>query len=113
MRGKQFPKIYEVEMNPYAMLASHVGTQEAASLGTRLTAWHDAMVAHERRLRATPKLDVCNDECPHSEARGLWGEAVAIFGASAMRLSFLRSHGMPHSPFGVTSNGVSDVSVEF
>jgi hypothetical protein len=86
--------MYEVDMNPYVLLASSIGTTEAASLSGRLTAWHDAMVAHLRRLRTSRRSVVCDDECPHVEARALWSEAVAIFGAQAARLSFLRSHGM-------------------
>ena len=78
-------------MNPYAILSSGVGRQEAAALGVRLAAWHDAMVAHERRLRAGTTSDACDDECPHGEARGLWAEAVATFGARAQELTFLRS----------------------
>jgi hypothetical protein len=80
-------------MNPYAILASSIGTTEAASLSIRLTAWHDAMVAHQRRLRTSRRSDVCDDECPHVEARALWNEAVAMFGARATRLAFLRAHG--------------------
>lgn len=91
-------------MNPYVLLASSIGTMEAASLSSRLTAWHDAMVAHLRRLRTRRTSDVCDDECPHVEARALWGETVAIFGAQAARLSFLRSHGMQET-VGVTAAG--------
>ena len=80
-----------VTMNPYAMLSSRAGTSEAASLGARLSAWHDAMVAHERRLRSSRPLDACGDECPHAEARALWEEALATFGPGAAELSFLRS----------------------
>jgi hypothetical protein len=80
-------------MNPYAILASSIGTTEAASLSTRLTAWHDAMVAHQRRLRTDRRSDVCDDECPHVEAQSLWRDAVVLFGARAARLTFLRSHG--------------------
>jgi hypothetical protein len=78
-------------MNPYAMLGSGLGTNEAASLNARLSAWHDAMVAHERRLRTGRTNDGCNDECPHAEARALWSEAVATLGARAYELTFLRS----------------------
>ncbi len=78
-------------MNPYAMLGSAIGTNEAASLTARLSAWHDAMVAHERRLRAGTTDDVCDDECPHAEARALWSEAVETFGTRARELAFLRS----------------------
>jgi hypothetical protein len=78
-------------MNPYAMLASGIETNEAASLAARLSAWHDAMVAHERRLRAGSSNDACDDECPHAEARALWSEATATFGSRATDLTFLRS----------------------
>lgn len=78
-------------MNPYAMLGSGIGTIEAASLRTRLTAWHDAMVAHERRLRTDTADDRCDDECAHAEARILWSEALGMFGARAHDLTFLRS----------------------
>ena len=54
-------------MNPYARLGFMAGTPEATSLGVRLTLWHDAMVAHERRLRMT-RGERCGDECPHAEA---------------------------------------------
>lgn len=57
----------------------------------RLTAWHDAMVAHERRLRASHTGERCDEECPHAEARLLWSEARATFGPGASTLVFLRS----------------------
>lgn len=78
-------------MNPYVLLGSAIGTNEAASLSVRLTAWHDAMVSHERKLRTGQLVDGCNDECPHAEARGLWAEAVAVFGLRADELTFLRT----------------------
>jgi hypothetical protein len=78
-------------MNPYLMLGSGFGTNEATSLSARLSAWHDAMVAHERRLRSRKTGDVCDDECPHAEARALWSEAVATFGPRAHELAFLHS----------------------
>ena len=78
-------------MNPYLMLGSSLGTNEATSLSARLSAWHDAMVAHERRLRTGRTNDVCDDECPHAEAPALWSEAVATFGSRAPELTFLRS----------------------
>jgi hypothetical protein len=78
-------------MNPYVRLGSGLGTIEATSLSARLSAWHDAMVAHERRLRTGTTRDVCDDECPHAEARALWSEAVATFGSRANELTFLRS----------------------
>lgn len=78
-------------MNPYVMLGAGIGTSEAASLSARLGAWHDAMVAHERRLRTGRTADTCDEECPHVEARMLWAEALATFGARAGELTFLRS----------------------
>jgi hypothetical protein len=78
-------------MNPYAMLGSGIGTNEAVSLTARLSAWHDATVAHERRLRNGATNDRCDDECPHAAARALWSEAVARFGPRANELAFLRS----------------------
>jgi hypothetical protein len=79
-------------MNPYLMLGAGFGTNDATSLGARLSEWHDAMVAHERRLRTGRTDDLCNDECPHAEARSLWFEAVATFGPRAHELTFLRAH---------------------
>jgi hypothetical protein len=78
-------------MNPYVMLGSGFGTNEATALSARLSAWHDAMVAHERRLRTGRTGDTCDDECPHAEARALWSEALATFGSRAHELTFLRS----------------------
>ena len=78
-------------MNPYRILGSGIGTDEAAALGARLASWHDAMVAHERRLRAGPTSDRCENECPHAEAPVLWSEAVDTFGMRAHELTFLRS----------------------
>jgi hypothetical protein len=76
-------------MNIYRMLGIRFGTREARQLGERLSAWHDAMVAHERRDR----IRDCSDECPHGEAGLLWAEARETFGADADELSFLRSRG--------------------
>jgi hypothetical protein len=78
-------------MNPYVMLGSGFGTNEATLLSARLSRWHDDMVAHERRLRTGRSSDACDDECPHAEARALWSEAVAILGSRAHELTFLRS----------------------
>ena len=78
-------------MSPYKMLSSGVGSPGATDLGARLSEWHDAMVAHERRLRAGPTRDSCDEECAHAEARALWTEAVATFGARAQDLTFLRA----------------------
>ena len=77
-------------MNPYAVLSSG-GTHEATDLSARLAAWHDAMVAHERKLRSRALSYACNDECPHVAARALWSEAVATFGTRAQEFTFLRS----------------------
>jgi hypothetical protein len=57
-------------MNPYAVIGAGVGTTEAVSLGVRLTAWHDAMVAHERLLRSTFSTDECHDELTFLRSRG-------------------------------------------
>ena len=78
------------EMNLYTMMGSANGTQEAATLSTRLAAWHDAMVAHERKIRART-AELCDEECPHAEARMLWMEALEVFGDRAEELTFLRS----------------------
>jgi hypothetical protein len=78
-------------MNPYVRAGSGVGTSKAAALTARLAAWHDAAVTHERRLRVGRPGEVCDDECPHAEARVLWSEAMATFGARAAELTFLRS----------------------
>jgi len=80
-------------MNPYLMLGSGLGTNDATSLSARLSSWHDAMVAHERRQRAGGTREVCDEECPHAEAPVLWSEAVALFGARAHELTFLRLRG--------------------
>ena len=56
--------------------------------------WHDAMVSHERRLRAGRAGDVCDEDCPHGEAPALWAKAVTMFGDRANGLSFLRSRGI-------------------
>ena len=79
------------DMNPYRILGSGIGTDEAAALGARLASWHDAIVAHERRLRAGTTSDRCEDECPHAEAPVLWSQAVDTFGTRAHELTFLRS----------------------
>lgn len=78
-------------MNLYATLASGRGESTSAALAARLSAWHDAMVAHERRLRTRRTGYGCDEECPHVEARTLWAEALAEFGERAHELAFLRS----------------------
>jgi hypothetical protein len=77
-------------MNPYSLVGSGNGTIEAAALSARLATWHDAMVAHERKIRAG-REDVCDEECPHADARTLWLEALEVFGDRAQELTFLRS----------------------
>jgi hypothetical protein len=78
-------------MTPYARFGAFADTAGAATLAARLAAWHDAMVAHPRRLRLGRTEVACDDECPHAIARGLWSEAVAAFGARAQELLFLRT----------------------
>jgi hypothetical protein len=78
-------------MNVYTMVGSGRGTTEAAALSTRLATWHDTMVAHERKIRAGRADAVCDEECPHAEARTLWIEALEVFGDRAQELTFLRS----------------------
>jgi hypothetical protein len=78
-------------MNPYLILGWGLGTDEATALGARLSAWHDAMVAHERRINTGRTDAICHDECPHAEAAALWSEAVATFGTRARGLIFLHS----------------------
>ena len=81
-------------MNPYGIVGSGTGSSDAASLRARLTAWHDTMVAHERRLRSGHTTDVCDEECPHVEARTLWTEVSAMLGSRASELAFLRSRAL-------------------
>jgi hypothetical protein len=81
-------------MNPYAIADLASGTADTASLRSRLQAWHDAMVTHERRLRTDPDAAPCDDECPHGEAAALWREAAALLGKRARELTFLRSRAL-------------------
>jgi hypothetical protein len=85
-------------MNLYAALESSKPSSQAADLRTRLAAWHDEMVEHERRLRAGRGLEVCDEDCRHAEARLLWTEAVATFGTRAHELTFLRLTGGRRAP---------------
>jgi hypothetical protein len=78
-------------MNLYMSIATRIGSPEAQALAARVAAWHDAMVAHDRRRAG--RFGECDDECPHEEARLLWTEAVSIFGDSAPACEFLRYHG--------------------
>lgn len=73
-----------LNMNVYRRLGYAGGTPEALYLAERLVAWHDAMVAHERRVGAR-----CDDDCPHADAQMLWCEALETFGAGAHELRFL------------------------
>ena len=81
-------------MNVYAMIGSSCGTRDALALSIRLSAWHDAMVAHERRLRLASTRDACGDECPHAEAGALWSEALSTFGSLASELTFLQARAL-------------------
>lgn len=81
-------------MNLYAMVGAGIGSPEAAALRARLAAWHDAMVAHDRKIRAGRSDGVCDEECPHADARHLWSEAVETFGGGARDLTFLRTRAM-------------------
>jgi hypothetical protein len=81
-------------MNPYAIASLGTDAADAASLRARLQAWHDAMVTHERRLRADPAADPCDDDCPHVEATALWREAASLLGSRAVELTFLRSRAL-------------------
>lgn len=78
-------------MNPYTTLGYAVGTDEATELSGRLAAWHDAMVAHERRLGTNKPGPACDEECPHGEAPVLWAEAVEAFGERAHECLYLRA----------------------
>jgi hypothetical protein len=81
-------------MKPYAIASSGTDSADAASLRARLQAWHDATVTHERRLRADPSADPCDEQCPHVEATALWREAAAMLGSRANELTFLRSRAL-------------------
>lgn len=78
-------------MNPYSMVGAWNRKPEAAALSARLANWHDAMVAHERKIRAGRAAEACDEECPHTEAGSLWAEALALFGDRAQDLTYLRS----------------------
>ena len=81
-------------MKPYTIAVLGTDIVDAVSLRARLEAWHDAMVAHERRLRVDPSTHRCDDECPHVEAQALWAEAAAMLGPRAGELTFLRSRAL-------------------
>jgi hypothetical protein len=75
----------------YRILGDAIATIEARELAERLVAWHDAMVNHARA--AALRRAICDDGCPHDQARLLWAEARSVFGDDAGRLAFLRKHG--------------------
>jgi hypothetical protein len=81
-------------MNPYVVVAAGTSMSMAKSLASRLAAWHDAMVNHERKLRTGWSDHLCDEQCPHVEARSLWGEALGVFGERAHQLTFLRSRAL-------------------
>ena len=91
-------------MNLYVVLASTIGTGDAMVLGARLSAWHDAMVAHERALRMGARTAACDDECPHADASMLWNEALETLGERAHELAFLRARAARTMAERVTSN---------
>jgi len=77
----------------YQQLAARAGTGPARELARELMLWHDAMVRHERRLAAAGRGQAActGDDCPHTEARGLWERAVHVFGTDARTLHYLRA----------------------
>jgi hypothetical protein len=89
-------------MKLYTTIGLRAGSPEATALSERLAAWHDAMVAHERQLRAGRAALGCHDDCPHEEARVLWPEAVATFAERADDLSFLKSRATSSADRGTT-----------
>jgi hypothetical protein len=81
-----------VTMHLYQSIAVRVGTRAAFALAPRLAVWHDDMVRHQRRARAS-RESACAPDCPHNEARSLWLEALEAYGDEARQLGFLRTHG--------------------
>jgi hypothetical protein len=80
-------------MNLYTVIGARAYSPEARDLSRRLTEWHDAMVAHERRVSAAGTSD-CDDDCPHCQAPALWAEALVMYGEDAHELSFLRTRSL-------------------
>lgn len=82
-------------MHFYQMIAHRTGSPDAIDLAMRLSAWHDAMVQHERRMKTNGQTrHACtqrDDGCPHSEADDLWKDAQKVFGEHARELVFLRA----------------------
>lgn len=79
-------------MNMYRRLGDEIATSESRELAEQLVTWHDAMVKHLRLVGRRPRAR-CGEDCPHEDAPALWAAARGLFGAKAMELAFLRSHG--------------------
>lgn len=94
-------------MNPYVILGS--GTPDGLRFATRLTEWHDAMVAHERLLRSKGHHAPCSEDCPHEEAELLWSEAQYLFGSRAHELQYLRDKARPDSKQGGSASAIRQV----
>ena len=84
-------------MNPYARFAQAAGEQERRFF-EELRQWHDEMVLHQRVVRRVGRGAACSDDCPHAEGQRLWRDAIALLGAAAETLTFLRSCGTAGSP---------------
>lgn len=80
-------------MNFYTAVAVRVNSPAALELSQRLTAWHDAMVAHERHIAGQTSAG-CDEDCPHAEAAALWNEALTTYGQHAHELTFLRARSL-------------------
>jgi hypothetical protein len=78
-------------MTVYHSMGTAIGTADALELAQRLAAWHDAMVVHQRRSESAD-ANACDEDCPHTEARLLWLEALGTYGDRAHALRFLRQH---------------------
>src|SRR5687768_10664400 len=87
----------EDQMNVYKSLGYAVGTPEALALAARISAWHDAMVAHQRPAD-TARVTRCDDDCPHVEARALWHEAVEVFFFFKQKTAYEIGLGIPAEP---------------
>ena len=85
-------------LDVYRQVAYRVGTNQALALAHELSAWHDAMVSHQRTLgRLGFSLDACAgwDECAHALARELWQQATEVLGPHADDLAFLKHCAVP------------------
>lgn len=79
-------------LDVYRRTANRVGSNEAIALAHELSAWHDEMVKHRRRVTrlgfdADRAMD--EDDAP-ARAAELWRRAVEVFGDAADELEFLR-----------------------